>query len=91
MSTFNQFFVAGLLVFSASSLWAADPCKAIRTSHQCKSYPTGECFWDAEDQMCIRICIGEDPCLAFLSRSLCQESHFECFWDLEDERCSSIR
>jgi hypothetical protein len=84
----SLFIAAGILVSGLSFAQSEDragPCVHLRNPWQCVNYPTGECFWDADDQRCENKVYNEDACNR-LPYNWCV-SNPGCFWDAADQRC----
>ncbi|MEI6806389.1 MAG: hypothetical protein WCK49_07790 [Myxococcaceae bacterium] len=85
----GTYFLLSLALFSATTLLATGPCRNLMNKDECAKYPTGECFWDTQDQRCENRNNTEDPCSQIADINSCNLSKMGCFWDKEDQRCES--
>ncbi len=90
----KRFFCVAAVLFSfaaqANEADKAGPCVHLRSFGECSRYPTGECFWDADDNRCESRfdhdeTAGGGGC-GTLPYYACV-NNFSCFWDNSDNRC----
>ena len=89
----KRFLCVAAVLFSfaakANEADKAGPCVHLRSFGECMNYPTGECFWDADDNRCESRGGGETAggggCINLPYYSCV--NNFSCFWDNADNRC----